>query len=285
MRSFLILLLPFLLLSLSCKSTTEAQDDPNNNPDQIPDLPGYTLVWNDEFDGTHVATTRWNFEVNGWGGGNNELQYYTDREENAFVQDGFLHIVARDEEYTGPDGTRQFTSARMTTKNKGDWKYGRLDVRAKLPYGQGLWPAIWMMPTNSVYGGWPASGEIDIMELLGHDPRRVYGTLHYGGTPPDNRSSGGNFVLPSGSFSTGFHLFTLEWDSLQFRWSVDGREPYLTLNDWYTENGIYPAPFDQEFFMILNVAVGGNWPADPNDSTVFPQEMVVDYVRVYKKND
>ena len=276
--SFLLLLMSIIFLCCS-KNSTETGDD---NGDGIPDLPGWKLVWNEEFDGTHVATTRWNYEVNGRGGGNNELQYYTDREDNAFVESGNLHIVALEEEYTGPDGTRQYTSARMTTKGKGDWKYGRFDVCAKLPYGQGLWPAIWMMPTESVYGGWAASGEIDIMEYLGHEPRKVYGTLHYGGSFPKNVHSGDSYTLPSGSFSAEFHVFTLEWDTTEFRWYVDG-EHYLTLNDWYTLNQLYPAPFDQEFFIILNVAVGGNWPGSPDETTVFPQEMIVDYVRVYRK--
>ena len=276
--SFLLLLMSIIFLCCS-KNSTETE---NGDPNQIPDLPGWKLVWNEEFDGTHVATTRWNYEVNGRGGGNNELQYYTDRDTNAHVDNGLLHIVALEEEYTGPDGTRQYTSARLTTKGKGDWKYGRFDIRAKLPYGQGLWPAIWMMPAESVYGGWAASGEIDIMEYLGHEPRKVYGTLHYGGSFPENVHSGESYTLPSGAFSAEFHVFTIEWDSSEFNWYIDGRH-YQTQTEWYTQNQLYPAPFDQKFFMILNVAVGGNWPGSPDGTTVFPQEMVVDYVRVYRK--
>ena len=281
MKYPIILILAILLFTSCSKNSTEAD---NGDSGEIPDLPGWDLVWNEEFSGTHIATTRWNFEVNGYGGGNNELQYYTDRDTNAFVENGYLHIVAHEEEYTGPDGTRQYTSARMTTKNKGDWKYGRFDIRAKLPYGQGLWPAIWMMPTESVYGGWAASGEIDIMELLGHETKRTYGTLHFGGAFPQNTQSGGSYTLPSGSFSADFHLFTLEWDTTEFRWYVDGYH-YLIKNDWYTQNQLYPAPFDQKFFMILNVAVGGNWPGSPDETTTFPQEMIVDYVRVYTKSE
>ncbi len=280
MLSRWLVVLIFSMMVIQCSET--GTESSNDEPDKIPDLPGWNLVWNEEFNGTQVATTRWNFEVNGYGGGNNELQYYTDRDENAYVKDGLLHIVALEEEYTGPDGTRQYTSARMTTKNKGDWKYGRYDIRAKMPYGQGLWPAIWMMPTESVYGGWAASGEIDIMEYLGHDSRIVYGTFHYGGSTPNNKQSGTSYTLPNGSFYADYHLFTLEWDTSEFRWYVDGNL-YQTQNDWYTENQLYPAPFDQKFFIILNVAVGGNWPGSPDETTVFPQEMIVDYVRVYEK--
>jgi beta-glucanase (GH16 family) len=278
-RRFLIL---FLISTLSIYCSDNGTDPNNGGQNEIPDLPGWNLVWNDEFNGTQLATTRWNYEVNGYGGGNNELQYYTDRAENSFVTDGKLHIVALEEEYTGPDGTRDYTSARITTKGKGDWKYGRFDIRAKLPYGQGLWPAIWMMPTESVYGGWAASGEIDIMELLGHEPKVTHGTLHYGASYPNNVHSGDAYTLPSGSFASDFHTFTLEWEETEFRWYVDGVH-YHTMNDWYTENQMYPAPFDQDFFMILNVAVGGNWPGNPDETTQFPQEMVVDYVRVYEK--
>jgi beta-glucanase (GH16 family) len=172
----------------------------------------------------------------------------------------------------------------MRTKNKGDWKYGRFDIKAKLPYGQGIWPAIWMLPTEWKYGGWAASGEVDIVELLGHEPNRVYGTLHYGGEWPNNVKSGSSFSLEYGTFSMDFHVFTLEWEPGEFRWYVDGTH-YLTRNEWHSENGQYPAPFDQYFHLLLNVAVGGNWPGYPDNTTVFPQQMKVDYVRVYKKDE
>jgi len=276
---FLILFSGSLFLFACNENGTGSDGDTDQT---IPAPPGYELVWNDEFNGTHIATVRWEHEVNGWGGGNNELQYYTDRPENSYVENGLLYIVARKEEFTGPDGTRQYTSARMRTLNKGDWQYGRFDIRAKMPIGQGMWPAIWMLPTEWKYGGWAASGEIDIMEFLGHESNRVYGTLHYGGTPPDNVHSGTSYTLPNGTFSAGFHLFTLEWDTTEFRWYVDG-DLYQTQKEWYTQNQMYPAPFDQTFHLLLNVAVGGNWPGNPDDTTVFPQMMVVDYVRVFKK--
>jgi len=267
------------LMFLNC-----SQDENNTitTIDPTDSIPGWDLVWYDEFNGPNIDLTKWEHEVNGQGGGNNELQYYTDRELNSLIYDDKLVIRALKETYTGPDGTREYTSARLRTKNKGDWKYGRFEIRAKLPYGQGLWPAIWMLPTDWVYGGWAASGEIDIMELLGHEPQKVYGTLHYGGEYPNNVQTGESYQLTSGSFASAYHIFTLEWEENAMRWYVDGLL-YATQTNWYTNNAPYPAPFNQRFHMILNVAVGGNWPGDPDNSTRFPQSMLVDYVRVYKK--
>jgi len=267
------------LLFLNCSS-----DDNNTitTTDPTDSIPGWELVWHDEFDGPNIDLTKWEHEVNGQGGGNNELQYYTDRELNSIIDNGKLAIRALKETYTGPDGTREYTSARLRTKNKGDWKYGRFEIRAKLPLGQGLWPAIWMLPTDWVYGGWAASGEIDIMELLGQDPQKVYGTLHYGGQSPDNVQTGDSYSLITGSFSSSYHTFTLEWEENEIRWYVDGTL-YATQTSWYSSSAPYPAPFDQRFHIILNVAVGGNWPGNPDNTTTFPQTMLVDYVRVYKK--
>lgn len=253
-----------------------------NDKEKIPTPEGWTLVWNDEFDGTAINFEKWTHEVNAQGGGNNELQYYTNSSENSFIENGHLVIQARKEAYTGPEGRRDYTSARLRTYRKGDWKYGRLDIKARLPYGKGIWPAIWMMPSESKYGGWAASGEIDIMELVGHEPNKVYGTLHYGGQFPNNASAGKSFTLPGGGFSDDFHVFTIEWDTTQFRWYVDGIF-YSSISQWHTANAPYPAPFDQFFYLILNVAVGGNWPGSPDNTTVFPQQLRVDYVRVYKK--
>ena len=250
-----------------------------------PEIPGWKLVWNNEFNGKEIDESKWSFEVNAEGGGNNELQYYTDRSNNAYVKDGLLHIQALEETFTGPEGTREYTSARMRTMNQGDWKYGRFEVRAKLPTGKGLWPAIWMMPTDNLYGTWAASGEIDIMELLGHEPYMVHGTLHYGGEWPYNTHSGDYYLLKDGQvFPDDFHTFALEWEPRVFRWYVDG-ELYQTQTEWRTDGGNYPAPFDQRFYIILNVAVGGNWPGSPNARTQFPQAMQVDYVRVYQKTE
>jgi len=249
----------------------------------LPDS-GWTLVWSDEFQGTELDPERWSFQVGdgcdiglcGWG--NNELQWY--REENVQVSGGVLTITARAE----PAGGKAYTSARIRTLGKGDWTYGRIDVRARLPLGRGLWPAIWMLPSENRYGTWAASGEIDIVELVGHEPDRVHGTLHYGGEWPDNVYSGAPFVLPSGTFADRFHTFTLVWEEGQMRWYVDG-EHYQTQTEWHSAGGPYPAPFDEPFHLLLNVAVGGDWPGYPDARTVFPQSMVVDYVRVYRRDE
>lgn len=243
----------------------------------------WQLVWSDEFDGDALNESKWSYQygtgaaegLSGWG--NNELQYYTDREENIYVSDGKLHIVARKESHGGMN----YTSARLRSIHQGDWRYGRFEVRAKLPEGQGIWPAIWMMPTDAVYGRWPASGEIDIMELVGHQPHIVYGTIHYG---PPHEYSGGWYALESGTFHDDFHVFAVEWEKGEIRWYVDDHH-YHTQTDWFTAGHDFPAPFEQRFHLLLNVAVGGNWPGSPDNTTVFPQEMVIDYVRVYQDAD
>ena len=244
---------------------------------------GWTLVWNDEFSGTSINTEKWSHEVNANGGGNNELQYYTARRANSRVEEGILIIEALSERFTDSQGTRNYTSARMITRGKGDWLYGRMEVNAKLPTGRGLWPAIWMMPTDSEYGSWAASGEIDIMEIIGHQPDKIHGTLHYGGVSPSNQLSGTSHSLPTGSAHRSFHTYAVEWEPNEIRWYIDDFQ-FASQTSWSTSGQPYPAPFDKRFYMILNVAVGGNWPGSPDASTVFPQRMEVDYVRVYKKN-
>lgn len=275
----------FLMFSLSC---TESDIISDNNGNQVPngendDELEWQLVWSDEFEGEELDTDKWSYQfgtgqsegLTGWG--NNELQYYTDREENIFIDDGKLHIVARQETYENMN----YTSARIRTINQGDWRYGRFEFRAKLPEGQGIWPAIWMMPTDDVYGTWAASGEIDIMELVGHVPDEVHGTLHYGGQWPNNVYSGDQYRLDSGKFSDGYHTFALEWEEGEMRWYVDG-EHYQTQDNWRTEGHAFPAPFDERFHLIMNLAVGGNWPGNPDASTEFPQKLIVDYVKVYQ---
>lgn len=238
------------------------------------------LVWADEFNGSALDLTKWTPQIGngcdiglcGWG--NNELQYYTDRSTNLSVSGGFLTITARKERIQN----NQYTSARIRTLNKGEWTYGRMEARMKLPIGKGIWPAFWMLPTDEVYGGWPQSGEIDIMEYLGHQPSTVYGTIHYGQPYPNNRSTGGQYLLPEGRFNDDFHVFAIEWEPNVIRWYVDGIL-YVTK----TNADVSPErwPFDQRFHFLLNVAVGGNWPGNPDATTVFPQTLTVDYVRVY----
>jgi len=243
----------------------------------------WKLVWSDEFDGARIDPAKWEFEVNANGGGNNELQYYTDRPENARIENGQLVIEARKEPFTGPAGARDYTSARMRTLKKGDWKFGRFEIRAKLPKTQGLWPAIWMLPTDWVYGPWPHSGEIDIMEFLGHDVRKVYGTLHYVRAETGKHMHATGYLNMSDvDFAEDFHVYSMEWDEREFRWYIDGRH-YQTQTTWSTDKAPYPAPFDQRFHLLLNVAVGGNWPGNPDATSVFPQRMVIDYVRIYQR--
>jgi beta-glucanase (GH16 family) len=238
----------------------------------------WVMIWNDEFDAPDIDQTKWNHVVAGGGFGNNESQYYTDLPENSFIQDGCLVIQALKRAYKG----QHYTSAKLFTQGKGDWTYGRFEIRAKLPFGQGLWPAIWMMPTDyEKYGGWPSCGEIDIAEMVGFKPGTVYGTLHYG-NPWKNTGNG--FSLPEGQkFADDFHVFALEWVPGRMTWFLDGT-PYSTQTEWYTSSpgAMWPAPFDRDFYIQLNVAVGGNWPGQPDATTEFPQQMQVDYVRVYK---
>lgn len=279
-RSIWIILVIGIIPALFCSRIK----NPMKPEGEIPAPEGWKLVWNDGFNGPSIDSGKWEFEVNGKGGGNNELQYYTDRKENAFIENGALVIQALKEQYTGADGTRSYTSARIKTKNKGDWKYGRFDIRARLPFGQGIWPAIWMMPTDAAYGSWPVSGEIDIMEELGQEPNKVYQTLHFGGASSAHSQTGGSYVLQSGDFSEDFHLFTLEWDSTAIRWFVDDTMVLIKkVDSWYTTAAPRPAPFDQRFYMIFNLAVGGNWPKSPDATTTFPQRLTVDYVRVFRK--
>ncbi len=247
----------------------------------------YSLVWSDDFSGNSLDTDKWNYELHEPGWVNNELQRYTDSIDNIYVKGGNLVIQPIKKE-DAATGKTSYTSGRINTRGKGDFKYGKIEIRAKLPKGQGIWPAIWMMPTREeLYGGWPKCGEIDIMELLGNEPSKVYQTLHYSKTGIDVQSQGSK-TLSSGDFSDDYHVFSLEWLPDKISFYVDGK---LTKTEtrWYTSTdgaGIitYPAPFDQEFNIILNVAVGGNWPGNPDASTDFSKaKLLVDYVKVYQK--
>lgn len=239
-------------------------------------------MWSDEFDGAKLDSTKWAVEENAHGGGNGELQFYVDRTENVRVENGHLVIEARKEDFELAGQKRGHTSGRIRTKHRADWKYARVEVRAKLPAGRGIWPAVWMLPTQDKYGGWAASGEIDIVEMAGHEPNTVHGTLHYGGKWPRNVQTGKPFVLEKGTFADDFHLFALEWEAGSFRWSVDGAA-YQTQTEWRSDGGAFPAPFDQAFHLVLNLAVGGQWPGPPDARTVFPQRLLVDYIRVFQR--
>ena len=253
---------------------------PNPTATAKTDPGSWSLVWADEFDqpnGSPPDAAKWNHQQGGSGWGNGELQHYTDSVENAFIQDGMLIIKANKEYMLG----RDYTSARLTTQFKGDWTFGRYEIRARLPNTQGIWPAFWLLPSRGVYGSGTAGGEIDIMEMIGSEPNRVYGTLHFG-NPPERASN--SYDLPDGSnYSDDFHIFALEWEPDEIRWYVDGK-PFHSATRWFTstKNASYPAPFDQNFYLIVNVAVGGTWPGSPDETSVFPQTMYVDYVRVYQ---
>ena len=233
------------------------------------------LVWSDEFDGSAGDAPdpdNWNHETGDHGWGNQELQNYTtSRDNSALDGDGNLVITAIEEDDGG------YTSARMTTKDNVEHAYGRIEARIQLPSGQGVWPAFWMLGSDFPDTEWPHSGEIDIMELIGSEPETVHGTVHGPGYSAGD-GVGASYDHPDGgSFADGFHVYAIDWEPGSITWSVDGVE-YNTITpddvsgDWV---------FDQEFFMILNVAVGGEWPGYPDETTEFPQEMVVDYVRVY----
>ncbi len=250
----------------------------NQDVVSVDSLEGYMLVWHDEFNGTSIDATKWQHEVGPYDF-NGEVQYYTDRPENSFVQNGKLIIKAIHEHYVGSEGTREFTSARLVTKNHGDWKYGKMIVRAKLPSGLGTWPAIWMMPTESVYGGWPNSGEIDIMEHVEQDHDKIYGTIHTKAyNHRDGTQKGGSIVVPG--VTSGFHDYSIEWTEDYISFFVDSTK-YFTFENEY--NTWREWPFDQKFYMILNLAVGGWGGQEGIDTSAFPTQMEIDYVRVYKK--
>jgi len=239
------------------------------------------LVWSDEFVGDSLDYSKWGVEENAFGGGNNELQIFTDRPANVRVENGSLVLEAHKDK-AGISGTvRDYSSGRVRTKHRGDWKYGRIEVCAKLPIGKGIWPAIWMLPTDNTYGGWAASGEIDIMEYRGQNPKDVLGTLHYGGAWPKNTHSGATYTLPSSTFADDFHTFAIDWEEGKIVWLVDGK-PYQTQTKWHSNGGKFPAPFDQEFHLLLNLSVGGNFLGNPDPTTTFPQSLLIDYVRVYQ---
>ncbi len=239
--------------------------------------PGYSLAWSDEFSGNALDGNFWNYEIgNGSGGwGNNELEYYTNSTKNVFVSNGNLIIEARKEPISGFN----YSSARLTTQNKKTFTYGRVDIRAKLPKGKGIWPALWMLGTNISTQGWPACGEIDIMELLGHEPSKVYANLHYGTSPAAHGSKGNSMELSTGSFYDQFHVFSMIWKEDQIDILVDDKYLLSVSKANITD---YPYPFNAPFFFIFNVAVGGNWPGSPDETTVFPQRMIVDYIRVFQ---
>jgi hypothetical protein len=236
---------------------------------------GYDLVWQDEFNGTQINSSNWGYDIGtgDWGWGNNELQYY--RIENSWVADSVLTIEARNEAFSG----QLYTSSRLKTQGKVSFQYGRIDVRAVLPKGQGMWPAIWMLGNNITQIGWPDCGEIDIMEMIGGSENTVHGTAHweFNGS---QASEGGSESTPSNDydFTESYHVFSIVWDENTIQWYVDNNQ-YFGLDITSADM----SEFHQPHFFILNVAVGGNWPGNPNSTTIFPQQMKVDYIRVFQQ--
>lgn len=228
-----------------------------------------TLAWSDEFETGPLNTSSWNYELGASGWGNNELENYTNSLNNVHIDSGYLHISA-----LNPSGS-SYTSGRITTQGKHEFTYGRVEIRAKLPEGQGIWPALWMLGVNFATAGWPGCGEIDIMELLGQYPSIVHATVHWNSN--GHQSRGSQYDLPGGTFSSGFHTFSLIWTPSKFKWLVDNHEYYSL-----PRAEISAFPFDLPQFFIFNVAVGGNWPGPPDITTVFPQNMIVDFIRVYQ---
>jgi beta-glucanase (GH16 family) len=272
--------------------------------------PNWKLVWSDEFEGDRVDPAKWDFDIgNGFfdyrhhtwipGWGNEELQYYTREPENVSVKDSLLTIRAVKESLHGCG----YTSARLKTRKRDGTAlfttlYGRVEFRAKVPWGKGLWPALWMLPQDDRYGGWAASGEIDLMEIVGEKPHEVLSSLHFGSTFPKRSLITTTYPLPGGSTVSDWHVYAVEWEPGEIRFYVDGVLTRVHDHWWScskTRDGAgleprrasdlnpWPAPFDQPFYLVMNVAVGGNFPGVPNPETRFPAELVVDYVRVYEK--
>jgi beta-glucanase (GH16 family) len=256
---------------------------------QPPPATGFKLVWSDEFngaDGSSPDSSKWTFDTgvggNGWG--NNELETYTNRAKNAQIQGGNLVITAFNETYADPsDGvTRNYTSARLKTQGLFSQAYGHFEARIKIPAGQGMWPAFWMLGNNITSVNWPACGEIDIMENIGREPGTVHGSLHSSSTVAKTSDATAPFSLPAGkNFAADFHLYAVEWEPGVVRFYVDSNLCATFTQSQWPAGGAWT--FDHPFFIILNVAVGGDWPGSPDNSTVFPQQMLVDYVRIYAK--
>ncbi|MFW6298526.1 MAG: glycoside hydrolase family 16 protein [Bacillota bacterium] len=297
MKKYALALLFLFMVSLSACETVDDTDD-NNGEGPLgecgnPEIGDYEITWCDEFTGEGdnvnaqgVDMDKWDFQtgtgeeygLTGWG--NNEAQYY--REENARVEDGRLIIEALHENHEGMD----YTSARLWTKPTFDQTYGRFEAKIKLPVGDGLWPAFWMLPQDDVYGGWAASGEIDIMEAKGRLPMQSTGAIHYGGSWPDNTYEHGEYAFPEDRSIADFNVYAIEWEEEEIRWYVNDEHMH-TASSWYTEGHDFPAPFDQDFYLLLNLAVGGNFDDGrmPPDSLFDdPVQMEVEYVRVYQKD-
>ena len=266
----------FIFISYLCLVSCNGQKDQT----VVTPTGTWSLVWNEEFDYEGLPdSTKWSYDQRGnaTGWGNNEAQFYTYADSaNAWVSGGILTITARKRQA----GDKAYTSARLISKGKGDWLYGRFEIRAKLPTGRGTWPAIWMLPTDNAYGKWPASGEIDIMENVGYDPDTIVASAHtqtYNHVI--NTQKNARYAFP-GSYS-GFHTYILEWEPEEYRIYVDEALYFIFVNE---KTGYKEWPFDKRFYVLLNLAIGGNWGGNMGiDDSLFPHKLEIDYVRVYEK--
>ncbi|MCE7791312.1 glycoside hydrolase family 16 protein [Salipaludibacillus sp. CUR1] len=286
--SFLIFLLMIPNVSMFVSAN---ENNGNTSEEPANSEPNWQMTWNDEFDGDELDLDKWRIDIgNGFynegewieGWGNNELQSY--QEDNVRVEDGRLILEAREESVSDEHGEYNYTSGKVLTDESFSQAYGRFEASMKLPEGQGYWPAFWMMPQDDVYGGWAASGEIDIMENRGSETDKVGAAIHYGDLWPNNTYSEQSYTFPEGQSTTDFNEYAIEWEPGEIRWYVND-ELYSTKTEWGTKYGEYPAPFDQEFFMILNLAVGGWYGGEPDETTEFPGRVEVEYVRVYEDAD
>jgi beta-glucanase (GH16 family) len=281
MRILLLILSPVLLLSLaSCGGGAVAQ------PPVLPPTSGYTLVWSDEFssaNGSAPDSSKWTYDLGGGGWGNQELESYTSRPQNVQIQNGNLVITAIQESYTGADGiARNYTSARLKTQNLFTQAFGRFEARIKIPKGQGIWPAFWTLGNDITQKGWPKCGEIDIMENIGREPGINHGSLHGPSSTAPTSDLTSTFSLPAGqNLSDDFHIYAIEWEPGTVRFYVDSNNYATFTQSQWPAGGQWV--FDHPFFILLNVAVGGNWPGKPDATTQFPEQMLVAYVRVYSK--
>ena len=271
----------FILLLNGCASATLVPV-PTPVPTLMPsptaewERPGWVLAWHDEFDGTELNRENWTFDIGGGGWGNQEWEAYTDRPENVRVENGMLVIEAREE----PEliKGRNYSSGRIKTQGLQSWQYGRIEARIKLPHGQGLWPAFWMLGDDFSKKGWPTAGEIDILEFIGREPDKIHATVHAPGYSGGD-GVGTSMTVSSEALKNDFHTYAIEWEENEIRWYFDDQEYFKLTPADVPDEWI----FDHPFFILLNLAVGGRWPGYPNDTTEFPQFLYVDYVRVYQR--
>jgi beta-glucanase (GH16 family) len=288
LNSSLIVLSILSVLLISCMDASKKENndknkfDVNQSEDTYQPGDGWNLVWSDEFNGDSIDPNNWNFQVVEAGRFNEEWQRYTNSDKNAFIENNCLVIKAIHE--SDKHGIDQYTSARLNTANKQSWKYGKIAARIKLPEGEGIWPAFWMLGANINENGgdtpWPQSGEIDILELYGSkDDGVIEANIHYADSSDKHAMMGAvSYKLPEGKFSDAFHVFELEWNAEKFTWLVDGEEFAST-----PITAEYLSEFHKEFFILLNIAVGGTWAGRPDETTNFPQYMYVDWIRVYQE--